>query len=383
MKIKSAQILVLGAGGVIGGPLVEELVGLGHKVTEIRRTASESRQASNDKVETIYLDANNGRKLRKAVESNHYDVVIDLLSYSRSRMIRNLKIFRSNKPQYIFVSTAAIFDKTPNPITESSSTLPKRVWSYVDGKLAAEKVLRSRSKEFGIKFTIVRPYIVYSEKRVPAAYWEASQIVGVARMGLPIALPEYVLNKNVSISSGRDVSKAISSLVLDKKAFNEDFNISNPELVSWRQVISSFATAGGHSFTYTNMSKEQIVQNFPELKGKAEDRSSQKTFDISKFLDLFPSFSFRDNAMEAMQSYPQRGGVSKYLSPFFCIEIFKDARRKSRLLPDGICCRWPISEDGGSRRQGNTAGKTLRICKASVKEVFSKFQFEYQNWQIS
>lgn len=359
----------MGAGGVIGGPLVEELVGLGHKVTAIRRTSHKSGQASMGKVETISLDANKGRKLRKVIESSHYDVVIDLLSYSRSRVARNLKILRSSRPQYIFVSTAAVFDKNPDPITESSPRLPKGVWSYVDGKLAAEKVLRSRSNEFGINFTIARPYIVYSEKRVPAAFWEASQIVGISRMGLSVVLPENVLNNNVSLSSGRDVSKAISSLVLNKKAFNEDFNLSNPELVSWKQALDAISAGGGHSFSITNMTKEQIVQNFPELKGKAEDRSIQKTFDISKFLDLAPNFSFNDNALEAMHSHSQNGEVSKSLSPFF-------VSRYSKMLGVNLD-EYPMGygADGLSRKLAFLAGrvKPLGTLFGFVRQASKRF----------
>lgn len=189
-------------------------------------------------------DAQDEGFVRELLAHGKYDVVIDFMVYATHEFASRVKLFLDNTTHYIYLSSYRVFADT-NIISESSprlldSTQDKAYLEtdeYALAKARQENLLRASGRS---NWTIIRPAITYSKGRFQLGTLEAETILWRTLRGGTIILPEEMLNKITTMTWAGDVAEVIANLVLNKKAYGEDFNVASSEYHTWSEVADIY-----------------------------------------------------------------------------------------------------------------------------------------------
>src|SRR5512139_1367139 len=126
------RILFLGGTGNISTACVDHALARGHHVGILTR----GRRPRPHGVEAIVGDRDDPGSLRRAAEEP-WDAVADFLAYTPTQVETALEAFAGRTGQYVFIGTAAAYDKVNGrlPITESNP-LANPCWEYARLKIA-------------------------------------------------------------------------------------------------------------------------------------------------------------------------------------------------------------------------------------------------------
>lgn len=300
---KKSKVLVLGATGIIGKELCFELSRSGVDVFALSR-----RQANGiDGVNWIFADVRDVDALGDKISGHSFDAVVDLVSFNSDQVSGILELFKGRCGQYVFVSSATVFDSSDGNVITEKSALVTSGWSYPLEKIQAERLLRNRCRETGQIYTIVRPYITYSPQRVSFGIWEDESVVPRLQAGVPVIIGDELRAVETTLTHSHDLAKAISSLVGNESATNEDFNVVTSESTSWSQVYELAAELLDRNLKVIDCSVFEILEVLPRLRGKVEDRLMRRVFDNTKLMTACPGLEF---------SYSVRNGYSQILSTY-------------------------------------------------------------------
>jgi len=294
------KILVLGATGIIGRYLCEVAAAEGHLVSAVSRGNPRIRV---DGVEYLQGDARDPGARRTLVSSGSFDAVVDLLSFTPEHVTESLEWFSGRCEQYVLISSATVYE-APRPgerLTENAS-LRNSGWEYPLRKIACEKVLRTRAAEIGQVFTIVRPYITYSEQRLAFGAWEGEQALARIRNGLPVVIGDEISGTQTALTHSRDLARGIVSLLGNPRAINEDFHIAAENMHTWREVYEIASDLLGVRLDVVDAPVSRIVDVYPELAGKLSDRMLDRSFDLTKFRGASPGFDFEYTLRDGYQT---------------------------------------------------------------------------------
>ena len=90
--------------------------------------------------------------------AGEFDVVVDWIAFTPADIERDISLFRGRVGQYVFISSASVYQKPPEHylITESTP-LSNPFWEYSRNKIACEERLMRAYRDDGFPVTIVRP----------------------------------------------------------------------------------------------------------------------------------------------------------------------------------------------------------------------------------
>lgn len=298
-------VLILGATGIIGRELVTAAIRRGFDVVGISRHPPVS---LDPRVTYLAIDGYDTGIVSSALEGRHFLAVLDLLSFRADALDRSLRTLAAQCDQYVFFSSATIYSDAgrENLITEQWPRVTAG-WSYPLRKIGCERRLRTVCAELGTNFTIVRPYITYSDQRIPFGPWEADEVLARFALQRPIVLGNEIAKARTSLTDSRDLARATLQLVANPAAYNEDFHIASPESWTWAQVYDIAGEIMGIEPWIVPAPAEAIRGLFPHLAGKISDRRLHRIFDNSKLHEACPDFSFThtltDGFSRALSSY--------------------------------------------------------------------------------
>jgi nucleoside-diphosphate-sugar epimerase len=328
-------LLILGGTGIIGKDLCRAAVDAGHRVTVVSRgrNSSEGGVRGHPQYEELVGDVNDPDGLREALGPRQFDAVVDLLSFTPTQVERGLALFGGRCSQYVLISSATVYAAggPESPIVESTAktTTP---WDYPAMKIASEAAFRAACARIDQSFTIVRPYITYSDQRVAFGAWETRAILDRLAAERPIVIGQEVGQTLTSLTHSRDLARGIVALLGNPRAINEDFHIASEEQVTWASVHEVAAEIMGKRLSLIEVPDSRIVEAFPELAGKISDRRLPRVFDNGKLRAACPSFRFE---------YSVRDGYSAVIPAALAI-MRQDHRyattqgRMDRLLSESV-----------------------------------------------
>lgn len=236
---RPGRALLLGGTGAMGAHLQDELVSAGWEVV----VTSRHRRASRPGVSFIVGNAKDPVFL-KSLSAENYDAVVDFMTWAPHAFKGVLPTLLGMSRQYVFLSSYRVFAEVP-VITEASPRLleacPDRRYTsgceYAIAKAREEDLLRSSSAS---NWTIVRPAITYSKGRFQLGTLEAGEWLWRALRGLPVPMAREVLERECTLSWGRDVARMIAKLLGNSSAFKEDFNVSTSKHQPWAEVLDLY-----------------------------------------------------------------------------------------------------------------------------------------------
>jgi len=263
------KILITGSSGFIGGYLVENLLKHGHKVVGIDNYSKYGLiKRSYDKNKNYKLvkgDVKDTKLLVKLLKNCDYlvacaakiggityfhEFAYDLIA-ENERIIAStfdaaIECFKQNKlKKIIVISSSMVFESTnifPTPEAAlENSPAPKSTYGFQ--KLACEYFAKGAYEQYGLPYTIVRPFncVGVGESRALSGKTIMSGNIKLAMSHVVPDLiqkivkgqyPLHILGKGNQIrhyTYGGDIAEGIRLAIFSSKSRNQDFNLSTSE----------------------------------------------------------------------------------------------------------------------------------------------------------
>ncbi|MFZ2951144.1 MAG: NAD-dependent epimerase/dehydratase family protein [Desulfuromonadaceae bacterium] len=210
-------------------------------------------------------------QIRSAIPEEEWDAVVDFCGYNPSHIEKMLSNVPGNIKQYIFISTTTIYEKSTNlPIRENAPKLsgPQAelglVADYGYDKWSAECTLRQACGQKGIVYTILRPAIIYGFYNYAP---REQYFFDLLRERKTIVVPDG----NPALFSFIwvvDMARMIIRCIENEKTYNQEFNLSSDELVSYLRIIEVLEEITGEKIdvlykSVDEINRERIPLPFP------------------------------------------------------------------------------------------------------------------------
>lgn len=234
------DVLILGGTGAMGEHLVRLLEKDGAEIFVTTRSERKSR-------ERVYYLRGNARDenfLRELLKMRR-DVIIDFMAYGTEEFRARAQMLLDATDQYVFLSSARVYANSEMPIRETS---PRLLDSSDDAEFLATDeyaLAKARQENFlrdsgRTNWTVIRPYITFSEIRLQLGVLEKEEWLYRALHGRTIVFSEEMRKKFTTMTYGLDVAGGIKAVIGVPAALGETFHITVSESLTWDDVLSLY-----------------------------------------------------------------------------------------------------------------------------------------------
>lgn len=289
------KILILGGTGAMGFHLVQLLSNDSMDVYVTSRTA----RSPQKNVKYIHGNAHDIAFLKNLLKQR-WDTIVDFMVYDTLSFKARVNILLKATHQYIFLSSARTYADSESPITETSPRLLDissdseylETDEYALTKARQEDILRNSGYN---NWTIIRPYITYSENRLQLGVLEKEEWLYRALHGRTIIFAQELMSKQTTLTYGLDVAKGIQAIIGKMIAIGETYHITAQESITWNEVLSIYLDVLHTYLGYRPKVLLKDVEQFSLLKpgyGKYQlyyDRMYNRVFNntkIAKYVDI-------------------------------------------------------------------------------------------------
>lgn len=266
------KILVTGAAGFIAGYLIEELLSNGYKVVGIDNYSKygkvEKSYDNNPNYEFVFGDAKDVQLMKElasdcdqivagaamigGISLFHeyaYDLIAENERITASTFDSAIWAYKNRKLKKInVISSSMVFESTNTyPSREGDQLIcPPPLSTYGFQKLATEYFAKGSNEQYGLPFTIIRPFncIGVGEKK---ALLDKEVLSGNIKLAMSHVVPDlvqkvlkgqnplFILGTGKQIrhyTYGGDLAIGIRKCIENPNATNEDFNLSTKQSTS-------------------------------------------------------------------------------------------------------------------------------------------------------
>jgi nucleoside-diphosphate-sugar epimerase len=338
-------VLILGGTGAMGVHLVQLLAD-----SNVETVVTSRKLRKLEKVSFIQGDAHDISFLQ-SVLTGRWDAIVDFMVYTTQEFKERVNLLLNATSQYIYLSSARVYAESVSPITESSPRLldvsgDKDFLStdeYSLTKARQEDILRLSGRN---NWTVIRPYITYSERRLQLGVFEKEEWLYRALHNRTIVISIDINSRLTTMTFGLDVAKGIAELIGNPKALGEIFHITATESCSWEKILSVYLRVLekhlGHKPRVLLIGLEDFWKirkvRYPVL----YDRLFNRKFDNSKMAQYLDVASF--SKIET--------GLEKCLIRFLREPQFSQINWRSEALKDKLANeRTPLNEIIGFKQK--------------------------------
>lgn len=233
--------------------------------------------------------------LASLLNEQRWDAVVDFIAFKPDEIAQRQALFGERTDQYIFISSASIYQKPASHylITESTP-LVNPYWDYARDKIACEEALLRAHRESAFPITIVRPSYTYDRTLVPLAvnaWGKTFTAVDRMRRGVPVIVPGDGLTL-WTMTHSTDFARGLVGLLGHRAALGHAFHITSDEVLSWNQIYQAVADAAGVAAPkLVHLASEFIATGVPEAAGSLlGDKANCAVFDNTKIKRFVPDF---------------------------------------------------------------------------------------------
>ena len=290
------KVLFIGGTGNISSACSRRAVEQGIDLYHLNR--GKSKADVSDKVKTITVDIKNRKQVEKALEGYEFDVVVNFIAFTPDDVKQDIEIFRGKVKQYIFISSASVYQKVGgHPVITESTPLYNPYWDYSQDKIKCEEILNNEFRESGFPITIVRPSHTY-ETVIPVAIgsWTDYTIIDRMKKGKPVIIHGDGTSL-WTITHSIDFAKAFNGLLGHQQAIGHAFHITSDELLNWNQIYEAVAEAAGTELNAVHIASDFICDVADSMdqgwmRGNLlGDKAVSTIFDNSKIKRFVPGFT--------------------------------------------------------------------------------------------
>lgn len=258
---------------------------------------------------TITCNIYNVDAAREALKDHSWDVVVNWIAFTPEHVENDIKLFSGKTKQYIFISSASIYQKPPTSylITESTP-LANPFWQYSRDKIACEELLNKEYRENGFPITIVRPSHTY-DKVIPIAIGGWTEYTAIDRLKKGKKLIIHGDGTSLwTLTHSSDFALGFNGLLGHPLSIGHAIQITSDEVFTWNQIHEIVAEAAGTELNAVHIPTDFISKIAPgEKDGLWGDKSHSAVFDNTKIKRLVPGFTCR---------IPFKEGIKKTLAWF-------------------------------------------------------------------
>ncbi|MBY8981975.1 MAG: SDR family oxidoreductase, partial [Candidatus Lokiarchaeota archaeon] len=254
-------------------------------------------------------DIKDREKIKSILEDYDFDVVVNWIAFNVNDVEFDYDIFKNRVKQYIFISSASVYQKPPTyPIITESTPLKNPYWQYSRDKIACEDFLMERYRKDDFPITIVRPSLTYSVVfPISTPGWNSYTIIDRMIKGKKI----FVQGDGTSlwtVTHSDDFAKGFNGLLGNIQAIGNAFHITSDEILTWNQIYEIMANAVGTKANIIHIPSDFIVKIDKDTGDNLlGDKSYSVIFDNSKIKKFVPNFK---------ATIPFSEGIKKVLSWF-------------------------------------------------------------------
>ena len=283
------KVLFIGGTGIISSACSELAVREGIDLCLLNRGQTIDRPAPIGAT-VLFGDIRDRASAEVALAGHTFDAVVDWIAFTPDHVQADIDLFRSRTGQYVFISSASVYQTPPAslPVTEST-LLDNPYWDYSRNKIACEELLVRAYRDEKFPMTIVRPSHTYDATKIPLMGGYTS----LQRMkdGKPLVVHGDGTSL-WTLTHHRDFAKGFVPLLGNQRALGEAIHITSDEWLTWNQIYEIMASALGTPAELVHVPSE-LINAFDPLHGAGllGDKSHSMIFDNSKIKRLAPGFA--------------------------------------------------------------------------------------------
>ncbi len=282
---------------------------------------------------SITADIKDPASVRKALGEETFDVVANFIAFVPEDIERDLALFKGRCGQYIFVSSASVYQKPlQDPIITESTPLKNPFWQYSRDKIRAEERLNQAYCEEDFPAVIVRPSLTY-ETVIPLAIGSWNDWTMIERMqgGKPVVVHGDGTNL-WTVTHSADFAEGFVGLMGNPAAVGHAFHITSDEVLTWDQIWQQCAEAAGTTANIVHVPSDFIASLDDFQRGNLlGDKATSAIFDNSKIKRFVPGFQ---------ATIPWRVGVRRTLDWFQADPARMTINAGHNALHDKILSAW-------------------------------------------
>lgn len=293
------KVLVTGGAGFIGSEVVKQLLEKGYKVRVVDDLSKKEAKVPKS-CEFIKTDLTDKKETIKVF--NGMDYCIHLAAkiggigyfhkYPATILSENNKLYSSvfeaavtNKiKRLVYVSSSMVFESTTKfPSKEADvRQIPPPVTSYGFSKLIGEQCCIAFKEEYGLDYTICRPFNAYGINEAPGEEVGYAHVIpDLIKKCLQGQYPLELLgdgNQTRCFTHVSDIARGIIIAMESEEAINEDFNLGSEKEVKMIDLAREI-------FSQCVPNKEFKVKHVPGFKYDIKRRvpSSKKAWKLLKW----------------------------------------------------------------------------------------------------
>ena len=285
------KVLLIAGGGTLGTYVSKELLRLGCQVDVI---CPEEKVSDNERLRFLQNYATDDF-LSELFAQEHYDGIVNFFHYKTvdsNKKIHPLLI--ANTEHLIFLSSYRVYADEQHPITEDAPRLLDVVndpvfletEDYAIPKAKCEDFLNSECK--GEPWTIVRPVISFSDRRLDLLLYSGHDILNHAKQGKEMLLPSFVRDYSAGIDWAGNSGKLIANLLFKDAAIGQAFTVYSGHGLTWGEVADAYSKLTGVKIRWCD--EEEFAHENPKIKRNPwtwkYDRKFNRDIDPSKILKV-------------------------------------------------------------------------------------------------
>ncbi len=242
------RVLLIAGGGTLGTYVSKELLRLGAFVEVI---CPEEKVSDNERL-IFHQSLATEELLRDLFSQKHYDGIVNFIHYIKVEDYKKIyPLLIKNTDHLIFLSSYRVYADMQHPVTETAPRLLDVATDtyflenekYALPKAKCEDFLNGEHK--GEPWTIVRPVISFSDRRLDLLLYSGHKVLKAAKEGTELALPEMVKDYTAGWDWACNSGKLIANLLFKPEAIGETFTIYSGHGLTWGEVASIYQKITG------------------------------------------------------------------------------------------------------------------------------------------
>jgi nucleoside-diphosphate-sugar epimerase len=283
------KILFIGGTGKISTAVSQQVLAKGHELYLLNRGLQSKNPPGSH---SLTADVNQPKAARAALGDLQFDVVVDWVAYTPEHIERDLALFRGRTKQFIFISSASVYQKPPTHYLITESTPLHNPFSdYSSNKIACEERLLRAYREENFPATIVRPSYTYNHYfPIAVGGFGCYTLADRLKRGRPIIVHGDGSSLWV-MTHAEDFGRGFVGLLGNRQAIGHAFHITSDEVLTWNQVYQTIAEALGVEANIVHIPSDFIARMAPQFAGSLlGDKSWSVVFDNRKIKTFVPGF---------------------------------------------------------------------------------------------
>jgi nucleoside-diphosphate-sugar epimerase len=285
------KVLFIGGTGLISEAVSKLAVSKGIELYLFNR--GQRNEFIPDGAHVIHGDIRDREAAAETLQHHHFDAVVNWIAFTPDQVQGDLELFRDKTNQYIFISSASVYQKPPTHylITESTP-LSNPFWQYSRDKIACENLLMDAHRNTAFPVTIVRPSFTYGKTMIPAALnsWDQPwSLVDRMRKGKKIIVHGDG-SSLWTITHNTDFAKGFVGLLGNPQTIGHAFHITSDEVLSWNQFYQAIARAAGVEPNLIHIATD-FITSIADIEMLRGDHAHTQIMDNSKIKRFVPDYT--------------------------------------------------------------------------------------------